>query len=444
MDLENFANNQATVQAIPPQAPGAAASVDYRVFHGIPDLLNGAEAAFTYLHVAAGLSAEYHWPNANAMALLPVPTTTAGVRSLAACFATIIRCGLVNSTMPPEVADRFCVVIGLARTAVLAKWRIVDADIEPTQLKAIPTATLALAADRGDTPYVWRAALTGAADAAATNAVHTRMLAAFDDLPAEDRANIYKLSICTPLTAGVTLVFTTVHHFVDPHKQVARAIVGQVLGSDVSTIRALPQDVFEDALFHKTPHPIKAARLMGAARTADFRPKFARMGLGAAVVRVPAEFPPERAVSAMSNVVTQVAGMAVDYNIGIDTTAVLADLRAARAPLANTANAQLILDAQDAVDNVIAVHGKGIAWCVGFLTAMARDNRTIRASLTILRSKALTRVGSGNGDALQAGSDHFTAVMRWKRAAAAEGLLPGASVFGAPAPPTRGLPVAAP
>lgn len=438
MDIAIFEANAEGAAAMAPMVAAEGDPADFKMLAAIPDILNGAEAAYNYLHVAAGLASAFHWPSAAMLAQLPSPTTPAGYRSLVLCMATIIRCSHAPASLGADATDLYCVVIGLARVVLITKWRIAQADIEPNQLGAVPADSLALAANRGANPYVFRGAVGDAADAAAVNAILTRLAGVYNNMEAATRALVIKIACATPITAGVTLVITQTHHFVDPHKQVARAVSGQVLGADVGTIAGLMKDTFEDAMFHKAAHPIKSSRLMGAARKAENKIKFARMGLASAVVRVPAQFAPERAISAARALIGMVAGMATEYNIGISTEAVIAALEAAR-PV-EPISAENLISSSERVSAAEETHGEGIAWCYGFAESLSQSMPGGRASMTILLSHHLKRVAEARPASRSAGRDHFMAYQRWRREVASTGLLVGASVFGGGAPAARGVP----
>lgn len=438
MNIADFEAHGQPAEAQP--MAGAGATEDYKLFCQIPDLQNGAADSFKFLHISAGIDEALKWPDNATLQALPALNQEDRVKAWALIVATVMRCSYVDPTMDEPTADRFCLLIAMARLALIRKWRIASADVEDSQKTAYALASLPVNMVHADTDFV--GGIGTAATAADVNAIKDRMDVVWANWGQEVRANVYKLAISSVITCGVTLVFTQIHHFVDPHKQVARAVVGQVLGRDVKSLPGIAQEKFEDAIFHKAPHPIKAERSMGAARNSANKVKFAKMGLASAVVRVPAEFPPERAISAIKSAINQVAEVRGIYNIALDTTGLFAALDAAKPAV--PIGPDTVVASQTAVEEVINAYGGSIAWCVGFLGAMARASTQARGSMSILKSKALDRIKSAKAHMAAEGEAHYEAAARWKRNKAGSGTLAGVGLFGASAPADMGAPAASP
>jgi hypothetical protein len=407
----------------------------WRVFRQIPDIVNGDDGHFTYIHVSAGVANGYHWPSDTLLAQFGPTSSEGELRTAIVREGAYYYVKLGGEIASDEARLSASMAIAWSRASGRRAWGFTEVDLSTTEI-AREAGNLFVADAVGVRNNLANGVEPAELDAAMALADAWYAARREDTLP-----NLAKLAVGTPVTNGVTMVFTTNHHFQDPHKNVQRAMLNQIYGTQAVDVAGLTKDAFEDAVFHKAFHPIASSRLVWMARSEMVKPRLHRMGLSAAVVRVPAQFQPERALSAYEALINQIREMEGEYNIAIDYDAVMADIEISRQMPSVTASAVVAMEQR--VSDFSARRGYGISWLAGLLSALDEDTPREVGRATVLRSHAVKRIIREHPAAAAAGTQHYRMVRRWQRAQANEGQLPGVGLFGAAAPATRGDPAAA-
>ena len=96
-------------------------------------------------------------------------------------------------------------------------------------------------------------------------------------------------SIGMPVCQGVVLYKTGSHHFIDPHKSVARAVIKQAFPEVNVGVAPLDKEQLEDLLAHKMAHPIKTNVMVGYATDVAMPARLKAANLASAAVRLPAK-----------------------------------------------------------------------------------------------------------------------------------------------------------
>lgn len=410
----------------------------WRVFAQVPDLLNGSREHFQYIFVSAGIHAAWYWPDDASVTQNGACIDEATLRTAVTREAAVYVARFTEGAILANPAQRIAAAVQLAWCRVIGRraWGIAEADLSTTERVAYPANMYV--ANNADAATAYTTASTAVIMTRYLRETETWYEARkLDYLP-----KLALLAIGTPVTNGVTLVMTNTHHFVEPHKGVQRAMTQQQFGSATGWPAecGMSVDEIEDVVYHKAFHPVAANRLCMLARSTDVKVHLKAMGLSGSVVRVPAMFQPERAVSAFRALVMQVSELAGEYNVSLPAKDMEDEFNALR--VSGVVTPAAVCDLEERVLEFEGKFGSGIAWCGGFISAIAADARQVgmRRKVSILDSYAIKRVMDAHLVSSQAGSAHVSAVKRFNRRLGELGHLVGASVFGAPMPPVRSAP----
>jgi len=418
----------------------------FRLYSQVPDLVNGDAATFAFIFVSAGLAKEYHWVPDAVFGNMSAVTSDATMRARVMAEAGIHTHLLQANAVPQAKADVIALTLALGRSVARRAWGICDADVVATQkmnprvTRASGTDALLVFAANGTLD----AAHTPAGDLAGYDAVAT--IARFEAIwgtsaaPLRDAyfTFVARCAIGMPVCNGAVMVATRVHHYVDPHKGVCDAVVGQHRPAGMEIPGGLSDDEMLDVVCHKTHHVIDSSKLVYLARSGLVREKLAAIGEGAAAVRIPAKFDAERAAGAYHAVVSKAKGAAANANVAISTDAVdalVADTT--NAIVSDTTQAGMVA-AERLVSAFKTAHAYSIAWCAGYLAAMFDANNATRRARSVLAAYSVKSIMEEEPGAVQDGRAQFDLHRRWARERARAGMLPGVGLFGAAPPDDRG------
>lgn len=394
------------------------------VFDALPRLRNGDVAQYRVVHIAAGIPAMYNY-----FEIGPIAEITDVMRFIKVEAAIYAQQFEADGVSTAEARKRG-VVLAAVRIGMRKSWQLENADI--------------IRAQRHDA--AWYTARHRIADPMTTDDEieialpnepvrnHYTAIAADNDLCEPSTiAKLLRLGMAAPVVTGVILVKTDgLHHFVEPHKNVFRVVMKQVLGSVDNIPFGMSQDDFEDIVAHKAAHVVNTGTLIQFARDPATRAKLMAAGLASAAVRCPAMYGPESAMSAVESLVMKVRDIGRAANIAIDIDSFRADR--------NAVFDGLDLDTPDGrseatvrATEFTADHGVDIARCVGVVRATC-ENANIPAP-PLLRSYALRRVVNDNTAAASEGAQQMLTFFRVQRERARRGILGGMALFGAAVPP---------
>lgn len=397
------------------------------LFTDLPNLRNGDAATYTVVHIAAGIPVEYHF-----ILGTDEPDENTFHRYLIADSA-MYSVQMAATGLDADVARKRAVVLAAVRMGIRKSWNIVGGDL--------------IAAQRHDDAYYLarhnpNEALTAATQGAAANLLAFPLEAVRNEVDALalmpelfeplTLSRLFRLGMAMPVITGVILVKTDgQHHFIDQHKNVYRAVQRQVLGRGTPTPFDLEPEVFEDIVAHKSTHPISSARMIGWARHVDTKSRLMAAGIASAAVRVPAQYGPESAMSAITSLIRKAVSIGRAANIAVDMAAV-------DALLAQVFNG-VALDTPDGrtlganrAEVFVSTHGVDLARCMGILQATC-DNANIQRP-ALMRSYALLRIVEENPSAMAEGVDQMNVFYRSQRERARRGILGGMALFGSEVP----------
>lgn len=406
----------------------------WRIFNAIPDMVNGAPATFGFIFVSAGLHAKYHWLSDATFAGWDTTDTEDHVKSRLVSEATVHSILLAAGGMDAAKARSHAIAISAARIGVRRAWGITDADLVATQMLQM----LGVAAAGGGARAVltidgagalsadWDGHVTVRQFAAERAAVVAAMTAITNDfLP-----KCMQSGVGMPPCNGVTLVRTLVHHYVDPHKSICDAYFRQIFGMEYAFPAGLSEDDMKDLICHKAAHPVDSPRLVGIARDRATKEKLVACGQGAAAVRVPAEFDPERAAASYKALVNRARAAAAESNVAIDADPaadLVVDITAHMN--ANPTNAGLI-DAEAMVNAFKEEHGYDVSWCAGYLDGLFDFISANPRTKSIIAGYGVSGLQETHGEGWANGKEHFELAQKWRKARAKEGHLAGIGLFG--------------
>lgn len=406
----------------------------WRVFAQTPDLINGDATNFSFIFLSAGLAAPYHWLADRVLAAMPEATSEATLTNRIVREAAFHSLMITSAAIPAAKARTIALLIAVSRVQMRRTWAVATADIVGTQLYN------PVAADGTAVSVNAAGALSAPIDGLCTVAAYAAEVAhVAADFAANCEALYAKAALCAigmPACNGVIIVMTTVHHYQDPHKQVCDSVIDQYIESTAVFPNALTRDELKDALCHKAAHPIKSPILVGLARSPAVKLRLAALGCGAANVRVPAQFQTERTVGAYLALVGKAAQCAGEMNVAIDVGVVAALKVDVEAAIAANPNQTGVNNATALIEAFKTLHGAEVAKCAG-LFAASLDEAAIPAdhrSRSTLTAHAVANLVHENNHAYVSGHNHYSNAVRWHRARAREGHLPGLGLMGAPAP----------
>lgn len=397
------------------------------LFTDLPNLRNGNAANYTVVHIAAGIPAEYHF------ILSPdIPTALTLERHLLADSA-MYSVQMTAAGLVADVARKRAVVLAAVRMGIRKSWNIVDGDL--------------IAAQRHDEAYylarhVLGQALAPAGQQTPANAAAFPLAAVRDEVAALTAmpelfepvtlARLFRLGMAMPVVTGVILVKTDgQHHFIDQHKNVYRAVQRQVLGRGTPIPFDLEAEVFEDLVAHKSTHPINSASMITFAREEATKTRLMAAGIASAAVRVPAQYGPESAMSAITSLVRKAVSIGRAANIAVDMVAVEALIELVFNGIdLNTPDGRRV--GADRAQAFATTHGVDLARCMGILQATC-DNANIQRP-ALMRSYALARIVEENPSSMAEGVDQMTVFYRSQRERARRGILGGMALFGSEVP----------
>ena len=421
----------ATPDARPVLAGGADDSAAFELYSKIPDLVNGNPNGFEYVFVSAGLPAEYHWAPAATFAALPDVADNDSYVLRASCLAAYHACLLIEAGVQEQAAIPRAVTLACARLAIVRAWRIEAGDIVESQLAPNVAARAVTAAGALDANVAHFATVAefAARRIAAANLITGAHSSFF--------ASVSLVAVAMPVTSGVIIARTQVHHYQDPHKAISDNVIMEKMGTNIQFPQGLDDASFKDVLCHKAAHPIKSGILVCMARSAQVKLNLLAVGLNTAAVRVPAEFGPESSASAIANLMQRVESAGRERNVAV-SVAPATDLRdAVRAALTDAPTPQTVRAAAVLVETFKGAHGGDVAFAAGFMTALFEATSVpprLRSSVNAWSIKGIcAECPERHAD----GVDAFNAASRWARARAREGFLAGHGLMGADAPAER-------
>jgi hypothetical protein len=426
----------------------------WRLFAQIPDLVNGDDSRFEFIFVSAGLAEQYHWVTDGVMGNMGDTGDADAYLARVVAEAALHAHLLAAKGMAQAKADAVALCLAFGRSVIRRAWGICDRDVVASQMMSpemLDTAAgarpepLVLTAD-GDLPTGKSLVgpLVGLDFAAARNRLEAMVGTAANPLHEDFFAAVSRCAIGMPACNGVTMVATRVHHYVDPHKRICDAVVDQHWSDAVVIPGGLTMDEVKDAVCHKTCHVIESSKLVMLARSAEVRARLAAIGEGAAAVRIPAKFDPERAASAYAAVVAKAAGAAASANVAMDRSLVEAFVADVEAETRTSATQQGLAAAEAKVSAFRLAHGYDIAWCAGFLSALYDASNASRRARSVVSAFSIKSLMEEEPSAVADGRNQYELYRRWARERARAGLLPGIGVFGAAAPQDRGEETQAP
>jgi len=405
------------------------------LFQDLPNLRNGDPANYTVVHIAAGIPPEFHF-----LVSANEPPPDDFMRYLLIEAAMYSR-SMQDAGKGEDEARKHAVVLACVRLGIRRAWRITRNDLIAAQ-----TRTPAYYGDRHNETAAMAAAVpanaNAQAQAVAANAAafplaavrrEYNALAAIAEFAEEDvLMKLIRFGLAMPVITGVILVKTdSQHHFIAQHKNVFRAVMRQILGSGGVIPFGLEAEAFEDIVAHKSTHPINSALMIDIARNPDTKTRLMAAGLASAAVRVPAQYGPESAMSAVKNLVRKAVAIGRAANVAVDIT----QFEAMAAGVTQDIDFRIPADralVATRVAEFTTTHGVDLARCMGILQATC-DNANI-ARPPLLRSYALARIAADNPAATAEGVEQMTVFYRSQRERARRGMLSGMAMFGADTP----------
>jgi len=376
VQAHNNAGNFAALNANPTD------STAFRTLALLPNIVNGDPNNFVPIFVAPGIADRWKWTNT----VNTVVNSDATFRKAVTLEATMMLCYAGATVTAADV--RMATYVAVLRTVMRHAWTLEMAEVENAQ-------TLTITADHTEID-----ATTGNFVHAGPNNVNVAdKRALFDRVDAEFAAKVdtiipglIRLATGVPLIVGTILVYSSGHHFVPQHKNIAVGLVRQVFGAQHVAEMDLPEDDFYDVVFHKAAHPLVTGWLVGQARNAAHRAGFTAMGLAAAIVRVPAKFAHERAGSAIIRLVTQVNTLGESNNVVLAAATITAAIEGTAIADGDNITPALITARADAYTQLEASNAADIGFCIGFYRAAIADTDAGAVRDTLLRSYAIRRL----------------------------------------------------
>lgn len=405
---------------------------------GVTGIANGPANQITPVFITQGIHGGYHWilvamTNSGGPNEVAEPTLVTRMYRMAALYSARLKVIIANDK------ERAMTSIALAagRLSISAHWKIQPGDIIPAQ--------------RADTAGHWEAGSSVAIGQwVGESPTPAQVEAELAHLPALDEplamcdvvkdigsfvGHVAKAAIGMPVAQGVVLVKTLVHHYVEPHKRVAEAILSQVFGDRTRSAPDFPEDKFLDVVCHKLAHPIVTAKMVAWAKDENMRAKMAAVNLASAAVRCPAKTDPEAFASALVRLTNMAASAAVKCNvacgdIAADAVAMAADVKASCA--AEDPRVGMV-QAQEAVAEWVNARACDLACLAGILAQSVEEASiaTMAASNTVLRSKGIERIVRDYAVNVAEGRAIYNNASRWKADQARAGFLVGHGLFGA-------------
>lgn len=430
----NFGTNPAAV--LPNYA--AQGPTYWQVFVQHPDMVNGNVANFRYIFAAAGLAAAYHWV---AGAGLPdAAANAAALKGLIITEACFISASLIAAGNDVIQSRKIALLVAAARRAMRRAWGFIAGDIEATQQVEVVVAGVGVVAPSLNAAGVLTNDIVGMCTDVQFNTERALLEVMWVDAVDDYIARAMRIGVGMPVAAGVCLIASGGHHFVDPHKATARGAIKQVLGGRVTSDWDLPVEVYEDALGHKAAHPVRGGVAMFLARSPATKARLVAVGLSAIGIRLPARFSPQRSADAIANVVHRAREAMAPANVAVDVAPVTALTTAVDAAVANPDFVRGIQDADALLTTFKGRHGGDVAWCAGYLQALYAATDIPRNLQTAVTAYSIQGIIRDNAAMAAMGVAHHANFTRWERARAREGFLAGAGLFGAAAPADRGPP----
>lgn len=332
-----------------------------------------------------------------------------------------------------ELARKKGVLLASVRIGIHKAWNLVNADISTAQSRT-PDWYNARHVATFDIPDNPTAADMAAAFPNAAVLAHYMAIRGNNDLMQPDLlAKFLKFGSAVPAVTGVVLVKTdNQHHFTDPHKNIFRAVMRQILGSLDDIPFGLSKEDFEDIVAHKAAHPINTGSLVGFARNDGTRVRLMAAGIASAAVRIPAQYPPESAMSAVRSLLVKVGAIAARANVAMEVEQQVDDVENLFHGIdLNTPDGRAV--ATTRATAYTTDNGVDLGRCIGILQAVCEHAQIAKPDL--LKSYALRRVIGANPASVAEGSSQMETYYRVLREKGRRGIIPGLGLFGAPAPP---------
>lgn len=409
-------------------------------------LRNGAVASMVPIHLATGIHAGYTWILSGAVRNVGGAAPDDNVVELYR-LAALYSVALERAETTQEKRNHKALTLAASRLAIAAHWDVKTEDFIANQTSGLTGLWKPTDADK-----------IGSFAAAAEATVFTaeKVSAAVDALPAMTEAvdaagtvwadyiaSTGRAAIGMPVATGVVLVKTRSHHFVEPHKGVAQAIIRQVFGPNFVGTLHLSREDFEDVVCHKASHPFKTEVLTQWARDKTVKARLVAANLASAAVRVPAKTDPEAMMSSVLKLISMVSTVAGDANVNIGNimeTAEATEVKV-KAELESITNQGGVATAQDVVNTWVNANDFGIATMYGMVSEMVDDavagGGATSAGTTILRAYGLRRIAADNPAAVAKGRAIMSDARNWSRERSRAGNLMGTGLFGAEPPEVR-------
>lgn len=400
------------------------------------NLRNGVAARIAAVHLTAGIPEAYHWIDPSIGITVDVdgePDANTDPYLMIGRVAAIYMHFMAASEADAAKRARKAMYLAAARLAVACHWEIRRPELIAAQVRDIDMVWAADGSQFG-APRV----TTGptAEDIRAQLALLPTADAVFGGKMMEEWLGLVaRAALGMPVCQGVVLYKTLSHHFVDPYKPVARAVLSEVFGrgSGAGGIAELTRDEFEDIICHKACHPILNSIMIGAALDEDTVARMRAVGLASAVVRVPAKSDVESLLSAAVRIVDSAASLASTANVdvGNGANALKALARDTTTSMRAAADASGRVRADLAARAALATFEADVAFCGGmFAEAMGSGPST-----SLLQAKGITRIMAENPVSVKRGRDVMAAAAVWSNDRVRAGALPGYAIFGGTVPP---------
>lgn len=426
------ATNPSAGEVLATPAPGVAArhvataptvgSTAWKTFAQLPDLINGDATTFTYIFVGAGLAAAWHVPIDAVFGNMAPITDEASMTARILAEATVYQITLVGVYPDAAKVTSAAVMLAAARVSSRRSWGLKDADAVGSQMfntAAVLEADGTLGADTANFATVaeWNTARA---------TVAREWTAQQDDFAPK----AIQMGVDMPVCNGATIVVTNVHHYVDPHKAICDVCYLQHVSEGAALPGGLSELEAKDILCHKTAHVWKSPVLVYLSRNKHVKIKLNSIGHGSAAVRVPAEFPPEKAASAICGLINKAALSCTRANVAIDVEPARIMKAEVIALVDAEPNATGMANATAKVDEFKEANGAHVAWCGGYMASMFEGTGAPKRSKSVLESWAVKGLIADNFEAYQEGYEHYGLYTKWQKAMAKEGHLAGHGLFG--------------
>jgi len=246
----------------------------------VPDLRNGDVQLITQAAPKASIASAYKWCHIEGMDTAWVKDVVDAL--IRAQFAQVLSAGAANpGAAEVKEARSKAIVLGAVRAGAAAAYRLLPADMNPTEVAGSGSR---IAAVNGG----W--AVTAGAGTAAPKFAVAQSMEPLSAVEVKVVGTLMYLGMAIPVLQGISLVLTG-HHYLPTTKNTFAGMKKQALqvgGSEVNAWVEALGDMFDDMAFHKACHPISPPRKRTWAKDSELAARLTASGHGAAAIRLPA------------------------------------------------------------------------------------------------------------------------------------------------------------